>query len=207
MDWRSQLSNPETPFCSKKCWYNSQLKSLVGKRYGRLLVSERTRRNQTTLYTCQCDCGKSVEVTHTNLSEGTQSCGCLITETRGSERKPLKDVVSRALLNVYKRNAKKRHYEWSLPYDKFIELINGDCYYCRASLSNTFTWRYKYETASLAFNGIDRLDNTIGYTIDNCVSCCRICNSAKGELSLDEFKSWAARLVANLTHLQTLDSQ
>lgn len=201
MEWRSQLSNIETPYCSKQCKYDGAVRSLVGNKFGKLLVLERERRYRTTFYKCQCDCGNSVEVSHSNLKEGTQSCGCLVVETRGGERKPLKEVVSKAILNFYKRNAKKRYYHWELPYDKFLELINGNCYYCGAGLSNTFTWHYKYETASLPFNGIDRLDNTIGYIIDNCVSCCRTCNSAKGELSVKEFKEWAARLANNISRL------
>lgn len=176
------------------------IKTLVGKRFGKLLVLDRRRRNRTTHYTCRCDCGNSTTTTHSNLVSGaTKSCGCLVAETRGGERKPLKEVVSRAILNVYKRNARNRHYEWSLPYDRFLALINGECYYCGSGLSNVFTWRYKYEVASLPFNGVDRLDNTIGYTIDNCVSCCRTCNSAKSTLTLDEFKGWAFRLVERLS--------
>jgi hypothetical protein len=197
IEWRSQLSNPDTPCCSKQCWQQHGTKSLVGQRFAQLLVCDRKRRGQTTFYECLCDCGNHTEVTHTNLVSGsTSSCGCLITETRGSERKPLKEVVTKAILTSYKRNARNRHYELLLPYDKFVELINGNCYYCGSGPSNTFTWHYKYETATMPFNGIDRIDNTIGYTIDNCVSCCRTCNSAKGELTLDQFKEWALRLVA-----------
>ena len=198
MEWRSQLSNPDKPFCSKQCWYDSETKSLVGQRFGKLLVLNRIRQNQTTLYNCKCDCGKSTTVSHSNLKEGTQSCGCLVIETRGSERKPLKEVVSKAICTFYKRNARKRNYEWQLSYDKFLELINGNCHYCGSGLSNTFTWRYKHEVASLPFNGIDRIVNTTGYTNDNCVSCCRTCNSAKGELTFKQFKEWVSKLYNHL---------
>lgn len=180
----------------------NKIKTLVGKRFGKLLVVERTRKNRTTFYTCKCDCGKSTTTTHSNLSSGaTKSCGCLVAETRGKERKPVEEVVSRAILNVYKRNARNRKYKWTLPYDKFIKLINGNCYYCGSGLSNEFTWRYKYEVTSLPFNGIDRIDNTIGYTINNCVSCCHTCNSAKGELTFDQFREWALKLYSNMKNI------
>ena len=39
-----------------------------------------------------------------------------------------------------------------------------------------------------------RLDNYKGYTIDNCVSCCKICNRAKGSLPLETFQKWIERL-------------
>lgn len=200
LEWRSQISNTENPCCSKACWLQHGSKTLVGNRFGKLLVSSRVRRNRTTFYKCKCDCGNHTEVTHTNLiSGGTSSCGCLIVETRGSERKPLKEVVSKAILNFYKRNAKNRNIEWLLPNKNFIELINGNCFYCGNNLSNLFTWRYKYEVATLPFNGIDRVDNTIGYTPENCVTSCKRCNQAKNDMTFTEFKTWAIKLANQLT--------
>ncbi len=177
----------------------NRIKTLEGKRFKKLLVGSRTRENSVTQYNCVCDCGNTTIVSHSNLKSGsTGSCGCAILETRGSERKPLKDVIMRAIWNVYKRNAKNRHYEWSLPYEKFVSLIDGQCRYCGASAGNIFTWRYKHEAASLPVNGIDRIDNAVGYTEDNCVSCCRTCNSAKGTLTLEEFKQWSEKLFYHL---------
>lgn len=34
----------------------------------------------------------------------------------------------------------------------------------------------------LKHNGIDRLNSSIGYEVDNCVPCCYICNRAKAQL-------------------------
>jgi len=45
-----------------------------------------------------------------------------------------------------------------------------------------------------AHNGIDRIDSSKGYTIDNCVSCCTECNYAKHEMSVDEYKSFIQRV-------------
>lgn len=39
-------------------------------------------------------------------------------------------------------------------------------------------------------NGIDRIDSSKGYTENNCVSCCKFCNYAKGDHLLDDFKTW-----------------
>lgn len=44
------------------------------------------------------------------------------------------------------------------------------------------------------YNGIDRVDNTKGYTIDNVVPCCGICNMAKGKLNQQEFQNWIKRV-------------
>ncbi len=171
----------------------------VGQKIGKLSVLERERVGRTTYYTCLCECGNTTKVTNSNLTSGAvRSCGCLLLETRGNERQPLKERITKSSLTCYKRNAKDRDYEWSLSDEEFSSLINGDCHYCKIPPSNQVPWRYKYEIVSLPFNGVDRVDNTLGYTIDNCVSCCRTCNSAKGELSLAEFKAWALRLASHL---------
>lgn len=39
----------------------------------------------------------------------------------------------------------------------------------------------------IAYNGIDRVDPTKGYIIDNCVPCCTTCNYMKRILQRDEF--------------------
>ncbi len=52
----------------------------IGKRYGRLVVIEKTdkRYHSTTIYKCRCDCGNIVELTINKLHSGhTKSCGCL----------------------------------------------------------------------------------------------------------------------------------
>ena len=46
----------------------------------------------------------------------------------------------------------------------------------------------------ITYNGIDRIDSTKGYFNDNVVSCCKVCNRAKSNLSLEDFKQWAANL-------------
>ena len=57
-----------------------ELDQEIGKRYGRLVVLEKTdkRYHSTTIYKCRCDCGNIVELTINKLHSGhTKSCGCL----------------------------------------------------------------------------------------------------------------------------------
>lgn len=60
-------------------------KPLIGKRFGRLLVTEHlgyyvvNGKTHGQLYRCQCDCGNTIDVPYTSLKSGlTKSCGCLI---------------------------------------------------------------------------------------------------------------------------------
>ena len=45
-------------------------------------------------------------------------------------------------------------------------------------------------------NGIDRIDNQIGYIKENCVPACKHCNYVKGDLSLEDFNVWKNRFIA-----------
>lgn len=56
----------------------SRLKDLTGQRFGMLTVLHRAEKPYPVVYwTCQCDCGKIIDVTANNLSSGhTVSCGC-----------------------------------------------------------------------------------------------------------------------------------
>lgn len=144
-----------------------------------------------------CDCGKRTVRPHEALSkERVFSCGCTRTEKAIlkdlARRKPNFHRLKNQKFLSYKQNAKKRKLTFELDFDKFVELITSPCVYCKAEHSNTLKSLYK--TEDFKYNGIDRVDNNIGYTVDNCVSCCFICNSAKTDLTLQDFLQWIERL-------------
>lgn len=79
----SNLSSGNTQSCGclqKERTSKASFKSLVGQRFGKLLVLERTQNNRFNhvCYKCQCDCGGITIVDSTNLKNGnTTSCGCI----------------------------------------------------------------------------------------------------------------------------------
>lgn len=71
-------------------------------------------------------------------------------------------------------SAKKRGYEVLLTFDEFKQLLTNKCFYCESEMTST-----SY--------GLDRTDNNKGYSKDNLVRCCKICNRVKGQyLSQEE---------------------
>jgi len=97
------------------------------------------------------------------------------------------------LLRQYKVNAKKRNLLFLLSDSKFRELTSAKCTYCGVSpkqimYSNDANGKYLY-------NGIDRINNSIGYIDNNCVSACKICNKAKTNLTLEEWNVWLNRII------------
>ena len=95
-----------------------------------------------------------------------------------------------SVYNEYRRNALRREIEWSLTYQEVNKLIAAPCHYCGIPTSLTF---YTNE-GNYDYNGIDRVDNTLGYIVTNVVPCCSFCNYAKGTKTIEEFRNWIIRV-------------
>lgn len=74
--------------------------------------------------------------------------------------------------STYKRSAIKRRINWDLTFEQFKTFWQKSCYYCGD----------KIETI-----GLDRIDNSKGYNLDNIVSCCKMCNKMKLNYSEKDF--------------------
>ena len=68
--------------------------------------------------------------------------------------------------NHNKESLKRGHGDFHLTFDEFTRLVTGSCYYCN----------YKDDKEAI---GIDRINNDIGYTKENCVPACWTCNKMK----------------------------
>lgn len=97
-------------------------------------------------------------------------------------------------LNSYKRNAATRGLTWELTDEQAFILFGGDCEYCGA-IANEHMYRGSGCSTSFACNGIDRIDNELGYTLDNVVSCCKLCNVAKSNKLYTDWMRWIGRIV------------
>lgn len=95
--------------------------------------------------------------------------------------------------NQYVRNANKRDLEFNLDIDTFIKLVLLNCHYCGCEPSKIFSDGKKSINPVLC-NGIDRLDSKVGYTINNSVPCCHVCNRAKMDMGVEEFYEWITRI-------------
>ena len=80
-----------------------------------------------------------------------------------------------------KRSALKRGHELGLSDEKMEEFFSSNCVYCDASPN--------------PHNGIDRVDNDNGYTKENSVACCTICNFMKGVMTKVAFLTHVERMV------------
>jgi hypothetical protein len=125
---------------------------------------------------CICDCGKEKVVASAHLKGALiKSCGCLDVERKYSQFS--EDTPWKQIYSYYKRRAKKINKEFNISHWRFLELITSKCKYCGKEPSNVFNKKYSSRKdgrphKQLLYNGIDRVDNSNGYTISNTVSCC-----------------------------------
>jgi transposase len=103
-------------------------------------------------------------------------------------------TIEEQLRNRYEYQAKKRGLCFNLTLEQFIILIRRDCYYCGRSPGRQ--WCTSRKRSIIAW-GIDRVENTIGYQLDNCVTCCGTCNRMKLSMSKEAFVNQCRMIAAH----------
>lgn len=163
---------------------------ITGKVFGKLTVdgyvrSERSRRKKLF---CRCICScqdKTVTLVDRSklISGETSSCGCVNTE-----RVYLPRYVAglRRVIGTYKKSARDRGIEWNLSDSEAESLLNLPCHYCGEMPKPRVIRDIKNRT-EYTLGGIDRVDNSKGYTSTNTVPCCSRCNYAKRNYSYGDF--------------------
>lgn len=156
-------------------------KDITGQNFGKLTVDsfieirKDSRGRGRRYWKCNCECGGTIESTASQLTSGkTRSCGCLWGQV--TLPKSLVSAASRA-----QQEARRSGKPWELTEAQVIELILSDCHYCSSpALEGT-------PHGVIRRNGIDRVDNNVGYVTMNVVACCKICNIAKSNLDVTKF--------------------
>ena len=87
-------------------------------------------------------------------------------------------------VNQKKQKAVQRGKSWNLTNLEVANLIIQPCYY-DGSLPEPY-------------NGLDRIDSSKGYELGNVVPCCMRCNSAKNNMTVEEFKEHIKRIYNHL---------
>lgn len=121
-----------------------------------------------------------------------------ITSLHDMHRMPKGIASMRSIYRSYILGAKERGYVFELTQDEFHNLTSQNCYYCGKE-PETIAKPNPQINGVYVYNGIDRVDNTIGYIISNCVPCCKHCNTSKGTKTLQEFTEYISRISLKLT--------
>lgn len=89
-----------------------------------------------------------------------------------------------ARINALKYAATCRQIEWLLTDEEAKEMLVKPCIYC------------KHIDLEVRVNGIDRLDSSKPYTLENCRPCCKDCNYMKGTYDPKTFIERAKKIAS-----------
>jgi hypothetical protein len=180
------------------------MKRYYGKKFGHLTIIEYlySNPNKTKKYLkCRCDCGIFCEKSWASIyNSNTASCGCMTISYNklnavnigkpAHNRKPGNEAAKKELFKRYQKGALTRELSISITFNDFLTITSKDCEYCGDPPNKRFPvklYKGNDHTRYYFYNGIDRVNPSIGYEIDNCVPCCENCNYAKSDLSRENF--------------------
>lgn len=153
-------------------------------------------------YPVVCVCGSTSLIPVGSLVRGVSTmCHNCAVKVKSKPRLSPEKVLLNAVVTDYKKSSKRRGLNFSLEDEDFLNLIFQDCFYCGRKPSNSQTDRGGRELPQ--YNGLDRVNNAIGYQRDNVVTCCRWCNEAKRAKTTEEFLGWVAGLCSNFERTQS----
>lgn len=157
-----------------------KVSNIIGKRFVKLTVMSEAGHNgkNELVYRCKCDCGNEKIVPRGRLiCNGTRSCGCFRGERVRTKHPPYYWIYTRIV-----RNSDERHQPCLLPFEEFLAFTKiNKCHYCGSLVQ----W-YPYHHLPIVYH-LDRKDSDFGYSKNNCVVCCSLCNAVKGiTLSYEE---------------------
>lgn len=183
-------------------------KDIKGERYERLVALRPVGSGHSGVkWECECDCGNFCIAYGRSLWDKRKtSCGCRRSEQSranllgkaGAGRVEGDLGPARRVLRGYRRQAKRRALAWDLTEEQGLALLRLNCTYCGRPPHQRQRSEQRIKPTDLFFTGIDRMDNSLGYTPENVTPCCGTCNRAKMAQGFGEFTEWVTRVYWNL---------
>ncbi len=153
----------------------TQIRTKVGQKINGLTLIKRLKnKNKDPRALYLCDCGKTKKMYITFVNTGrSKTCGC-----KQGHALPFGVASASQAFAQYKRGAKRRSLKFNLSLEDFLNLTCQRCYYCDKLPSNVLKAKER-GNGDYIYNGIDRINNSKGYSLNNCVPCCNMCNKGK----------------------------
>lgn len=142
--------------------------------------------NRKLYYLCECkNCGSKHVVRKDNILD-CSSGKCK--NCKGNSIKITEEAPINVYYSMYRTGALDRNLNFDLTKEEFKSIINKPCYYCGALPTEIQSLKkYNKTNKPCLVNGVDRIVSNLGYSKDNCVPCCSVCNRMKSDYSLDMF--------------------
>ncbi len=170
-DCQSAKQSERRRLTDRKCQNCKRRKSLIEFRTATDKVCIECRTSPTLV--C-AECGEEKDLSHFTSRDRRSASGFSKRCAACSRKRRRADNLTMASrYSLAKSTAKRTNRAFTLSREQFAELVSQPCHYCSHPLN---------ETGS----GLDRLDPDRGYTEDNVVPCCKMCNWVKSDHLLYE---------------------
>ena len=167
------------------------------RRHGAITAQPTIETNRICSVCCKEKYATQFMATDAVLTKTCQSCRLQNKIQDAKRDREHRNEVARKNINrafySYQKDATRRGISFHLNMEDFVDIIKRPCAYC-GNISE-----------EKQFNGIDRVDSTCDYVIDNCVSACTLCNYLKHVMPVDLFFSrvehiltYSGKIQANL---------
>lgn len=170
---------------------------MIGQRFGRLLaISPAKSKHNSAYWNCLCDCGNVCTAMGKWIRQGKKrSCGCLKKESAQINAKAMTEsnnlpfgvAAFNLLYASYRCSSKSRSIEFNIVKNDFESLTKSSCFYC--GVAPKVVYASHLPNGGYLYNGVDRKNSSLGYDLENCVPCCKMCNWMKNVYNADEFIS------------------
>lgn len=177
---------------------------MIGKVIGKLTVVEfKEIRNRLFYWECKCECGNFTSRSTGDLNRSLKKgrfVGCRSCAQKNNRKNDNGESSWKQYRNSYLYRARNRSLKFELSIEEFKDICSKDCHYCGSSprmynryKKSDLTNRDKNVSEDVSnsswikVNGIDRRDNSVGYVLSNCLTCCSSCNRMKGTLDYYDF--------------------
>lgn len=149
------------------------------------------------MFVANCECGAVIKSKSYYLKSHSGKC-----ITCSHRKAPFEH-----LFNKVKNTAKHEKHAFELTFQDFLNFTKVvNCHYC----DELIDWKpFCYEGGKYRSGSyfLDRKDNSLGYSVDNCVVCCTRCNISKGNrFSYDEWKEMTSCLKLKRKSITTPES-
>lgn len=169
---------------------------------------ERSNKNRRRVYyKCKCNnCGRILSLRWDAIEKDTvqgKCCKCI-----GNAKVPTMESLYNIFYGRYQQNAISRNFPFELTKEEFKDLVSKNCAYCGSEpIEIQSLKRYNKTGNSIFMNGIDRIDSNQGYSLDNCVPCCEMCNRMKLNYSYDDFFNHISKIYNYHKSLTTISKE
>lgn len=149
-------------------------------------INPRETNNKKIIFNVMCNCGSLREVNFYHIIHRIKlTCKKCGWKRVGIKRKK-KDAGFNAVYLHYQKSAEKRGLTFQLNKDEVRNLTSLNCHYCNRK-PHMYIFKDGRNRTQYIYNGIDRIDSSKGYFTENCLPCCKFCNIAKNNMSIEEF--------------------